>query len=97
MLKLYVIGIEMKNGKTKYFVNTGDNTFKLNDDIFTDDEGFVSIYSDKEKASAVLKNIASELTDLYYRYNELVEPIGDSEFHVIEVEFKTSIAETIIP
>ena len=93
---LFVICAELKNGKNKYFANNGDNTFKLIDGIFTE-EGFAALYSDKEKAAAALKNIATELVELYYKYNDLVDPIGDAKFNVIEVEFKTSVAETIVP
>ena len=94
---LFVICAELRNGKNKYFANNGDNTFKLIDDIFTEEDGFAAIYSDKEKAAAALKNIATELVELYYKYNDLVDPISDANFHVIEVDFKTSVAETIIP
>ena len=94
---LFVICAELKNGKNKYFANNGDDTFKLIDGIFTEEDGFAAIYSDKEKAAAALKNIATELVELYYKYNDLVDPIGDAKFNVVEVEFKTSIAETIVP
>lgn len=93
---LYVLSVDVDN-KTKYFSVDTNGVFSLKDNIFNDDDGFVAIYANKEKANEALEMVVNECREFYLRYDDLAKPIGDAVFNVLSVDFDTKIVNTIEP